>query len=204
MAAGPARSRRTSGRYPLPAIPRIGTSLSDLVVALMPCASVAVGAMLFGERPAARGGGCGHGVRGGRRIRGTRRGRGGRGRGDTDGPGPLLVGACDHGLRGLRRPVPATAAGTATARRASRPARRRHLTGAPRVCGRGWRGARNEATPFFDGGVRGCAALSPGTWLLDGRPFGNVGTLVRSYGLPGDVDAMAAYMAGTPSPRRTR
>ncbi|MEU9759090.1 hypothetical protein AB0D98_04710 [Streptomyces sp. NPDC047987] len=47
-------------------------------------------------------------------------------------------------------------------------------------------------------------AKSPGTWLLDGRPFGNVGTLVRSYGLPGDVDAMAAYMAGTPSPRRTR
>ncbi|MFI5770543.1 EamA family transporter [Streptomyces sp. NPDC051658] len=36
------------------AIPRIGTSLTNLVVALMPCASVAVGAMFFGERSGPR------------------------------------------------------------------------------------------------------------------------------------------------------
>ncbi|MFD0021023.1 EamA family transporter [Streptomyces sp. NPDC058382] len=36
------------------AIPRIGTSLTNLVVALMPCASVAVGALFFGERSGAR------------------------------------------------------------------------------------------------------------------------------------------------------
>ncbi|MFF9652312.1 HEAT repeat domain-containing protein [Streptomyces sp. NPDC014622] len=41
-------------------------------------------------------------------------------------------------------------------------------------------------------------AESPGTWLLGGRRFGNFMMLVRSYGLPGDVEAMAAYMAGTP------
>ncbi|MFI9625945.1 DMT family transporter [Streptomyces sp. NPDC052042] len=37
------------------AIPRIGTSLTNLVVALMPVVSVVVGAMFFGERPGARG-----------------------------------------------------------------------------------------------------------------------------------------------------
>ncbi|MFE3898893.1 EamA family transporter [Streptomyces sp. NPDC059153] len=36
------------------AIPRIGTSLTNLVVALMPCASVAVGAVFFGERSGPR------------------------------------------------------------------------------------------------------------------------------------------------------
>ncbi|MEV6081484.1 DMT family transporter [Streptomyces sp. NPDC052069] len=36
------------------AIPRIGTSLTNLVVALMPCASVVVGALFFGERAAPR------------------------------------------------------------------------------------------------------------------------------------------------------
>ncbi|MFF9349410.1 DMT family transporter [Streptomyces sp. NPDC014734] len=36
------------------AIERIGTSLANLIVALMPCASVAVGAMFFGERSGAR------------------------------------------------------------------------------------------------------------------------------------------------------
>ncbi|MEE4493846.1 EamA family transporter [Streptomyces sp. BE230] len=36
------------------AIPRIGTSLTNLVVALMPCASVAVGALFFGERSGPR------------------------------------------------------------------------------------------------------------------------------------------------------
>lgn len=36
------------------AIPRIGTSLTNLVVALMPCASVAVGALFFGERSGTR------------------------------------------------------------------------------------------------------------------------------------------------------
>lgn len=36
------------------AIPRIGTSLTNLVVALMPCASVVVGALFFGERSAPR------------------------------------------------------------------------------------------------------------------------------------------------------
>ncbi|WP_406112919.1 DMT family transporter [Streptomyces sp. NBC_01014] len=36
------------------AIPRIGTSLTNLVVALMPCASVAVGAVCFGERSTVR------------------------------------------------------------------------------------------------------------------------------------------------------
>ncbi|MFG2672784.1 EamA family transporter [Streptomyces sp. NPDC048445] len=36
------------------AIPRIGTSLTNLVVALMPCASVAVGALFFGERSGSR------------------------------------------------------------------------------------------------------------------------------------------------------
>ncbi|MEU3655484.1 HEAT repeat domain-containing protein [Streptomyces sp. NPDC032161] len=41
-------------------------------------------------------------------------------------------------------------------------------------------------------------AESPGTWLLGGRHFGNFRMLVRGYGLPGDVEAMTAYMAGTP------
>ncbi|MEE1741683.1 DMT family transporter [Streptomyces sp. BE147] len=36
------------------AIPRIGTSLANLVVALMPCASVAVGALFFAERSGPR------------------------------------------------------------------------------------------------------------------------------------------------------
>ncbi|MFF2958826.1 EamA family transporter [Streptomyces sp. NPDC057963] len=36
------------------AIPRIGTSLTNLVVALMPCASVVVGAAFFGERSGPR------------------------------------------------------------------------------------------------------------------------------------------------------
>ncbi|MFG2407462.1 hypothetical protein ACGFR8_24615 [Streptomyces brevispora] len=36
------------------AIPRIGTSLTNLVVALMPCASVAVGAVFFGARSGPR------------------------------------------------------------------------------------------------------------------------------------------------------
>ncbi|MFD9428677.1 MULTISPECIES: DMT family transporter [unclassified Streptomyces] len=36
------------------AIPRIGTSLTNLVVALMPCVSVVVGALFFGERSAPR------------------------------------------------------------------------------------------------------------------------------------------------------
>ncbi|MCM2412583.1 DMT family transporter [Streptomyces sp. RKAG290] len=36
------------------AIPRIGTSLTNLVVALMPCASVAVGALFFGVRSGPR------------------------------------------------------------------------------------------------------------------------------------------------------
>ncbi|WP_329432290.1 DMT family transporter [Streptomyces sp. NBC_01280] len=36
------------------AIPRVGTSLTNLVVALMPCAGVAIGALCFGERASAR------------------------------------------------------------------------------------------------------------------------------------------------------
>ncbi|MBO0510400.1 DMT family transporter [Streptomyces beijiangensis] len=36
------------------AIPRIGTSLTNLVVALMPCFAVAIGALFFGERSGAR------------------------------------------------------------------------------------------------------------------------------------------------------
>ncbi|MCQ4206191.1 DMT family transporter [Streptomyces longispororuber] len=36
------------------ALPRIGTSLTNLVVALMPCASLAVGALLFGQRATVR------------------------------------------------------------------------------------------------------------------------------------------------------
>ncbi|MFF2009536.1 DMT family transporter [Streptomyces sp. NPDC058195] len=37
------------------AISRIGTSLANIVVALLPCATVAVGALFFGERTGARG-----------------------------------------------------------------------------------------------------------------------------------------------------
>ncbi|MFE1405311.1 DMT family transporter [Streptomyces sp. NPDC058770] len=71
------------------AIPRIGTSLTNLVVALMPCASVAVGTVFFGERPGARGAvgallacaaAAGYAALGA-------------GAGDLDGPGLLLVGA---------------------------------------------------------------------------------------------------------------
>ncbi|MFI9625943.1 HEAT repeat domain-containing protein [Streptomyces sp. NPDC052042] len=47
-------------------------------------------------------------------------------------------------------------------------------------------------------------AQSPGTWLVDGRPFGNFAMLVSGYGLPGDAQAMAAYTAGGPSTRRAR
>ncbi|WP_406285513.1 DMT family transporter [Streptomyces sp. NBC_00209] len=70
-ASGRADLRRTAGRPgtvwllgllgfagyaagTLLAIPRIGTSLTNLVVALMPCASVAVGALFFGERSGPR------------------------------------------------------------------------------------------------------------------------------------------------------
>ncbi|MFF4175558.1 DMT family transporter [Streptomyces sp. NPDC001750] len=71
------------------AIPRIGTSLTNLVVALMPCASVAVGTVFFGERPGARGAvgallacaaAAGYAALGADA-------------GDLDGPGLLLVGA---------------------------------------------------------------------------------------------------------------
>lgn len=66
-----------------------------------------------------------------------------------------------------------------------------------------------EEAPFTSLDDRGrrlvhVLAQSPGTWLVDGRTFGNFGMLVRSYGLPGDPDAMAAYLAGTPSPRTAR
>lgn len=42
-------------------------------------------------------------------------------------------------------------------------------------------------------------ADSPGTWRHKGLPFGNFSLLVRAYGLPGDVDAMAAYASRTSS-----
>ncbi|WP_424860317.1 EamA family transporter [Streptomyces sp. MMS24-I29] len=71
------------------AIPRIGTSLTNLVVALMPCASVAVGAVFFGERPGARG------AAGAVLACAAAAGYAALGAdaGDLDGPGLLLVGA---------------------------------------------------------------------------------------------------------------
>ncbi|SFR25028.1 hypothetical protein SAMN04488564_108193 [Lentzea waywayandensis] len=36
-------------------------------------------------------------------------------------------------------------------------------------------------------------AGSPGTWLIDGRNFGNFGMLVREYGLPASSDALRDY-----------
>ncbi|MFF9349408.1 HEAT repeat domain-containing protein [Streptomyces sp. NPDC014734] len=39
-------------------------------------------------------------------------------------------------------------------------------------------------------------ADSPGTWRLGGRPFGNFAALMRTYGLPTEVDALAAYATG--------
>lgn len=71
------------------AIPRIGTSLTNLVVALMPCASVAVGAVFFGERTGARG------VAGAVLACAAAAGYAALGAdaADPDGPGLLLVGA---------------------------------------------------------------------------------------------------------------
>ncbi|MEU3655486.1 DMT family transporter [Streptomyces sp. NPDC032161] len=71
------------------AIPRIGTSLTNLVVALMPCASVAVGTVFFGERPGARG------AAGAVLACAAAAGYAALGAdaGDLDGPGLLLVGA---------------------------------------------------------------------------------------------------------------
>ncbi len=59
-----------------------------------------------------------------------------------------------------------------------------------------------EGTPFaaLDDRQRRLVRVladSPGTWRLKGRTFGNFGLLIRAYGLPADVDAMAAYAAGT-------
>jgi hypothetical protein len=43
-------------------------------------------------------------------------------------------------------------------------------------------------------------ADSPGTWRLMGHTFGNFSLLVHAYGLPVDVDAMAAYASGMAFP----